>query len=235
MKKKSMPLLLTDCSSTDLYARIDVFDLATDYAKSMSRRAVRKPKSKRRARTLEAMLRTRSARGQDAWRKLASQSEAVSGLVERHRGAVSSEMDRMRACSKIKSVEFRRLGTSSYGDELVVTTNDLYIQSNWGDHTYLIGQIEMRIKTGFPYVYNNIDMRRVAPKGRDFPSNAHPHVDSRGVPCLGNAKNTVQKLYVAKEFEAMVYTLIQFLESVNHGGTYLVVDHWPLKKARKRR
>lgn len=157
------------------------------------------------------------------------------------------DLGKLRSCKKVKSVNFD-------GRLLEVVTEKLYhvcyndFTKSW--RKYNFGNLRIMIDLGPRkfYYYNLVITKE---KDRCKPISArnwygemgvletldspHPHVNPSGSPCLGNAERILAELYAKGEIEAMVYVLIQFLESYQRGSEYISIENWPYRKVRRPR
>ena len=96
-----------------------------------------------------------------------------------------------------------------------------HIEVCWNGVDYDLGKFEIRIplQEGTLLIHQKNPDRIVD----GFP---HPHVNSQGVPCLGNITGTVGELMGEAQYFQLVTLLLEFLRSYNEDYPYLRIEHW---------
>lgn len=95
------------------------------------------------------------------------------------------------------------------------------IDIHWNGMTYDLGSFELRI----PVVEGSllIHQRNTERIVEGYP---HPHINSQGVPCLGNIAITVGELLGEGRYGQLVILLLEFLRSYNEDNPYLRLERW---------
>ncbi len=108
-------------------------------------------------------------------------------------------------------------GVSYTPGSLKVITNPIAI--DYEGMEYEMGQYLIIIEFGAP----ELRIRNLYSSAMEFP---HPHVNTDGVPCLGNLAPGINKLLTESDYLGLVEVLLQFLNSYNEDNPYLKIEHW---------
>ena len=110
------------------------------------------------------------------------------------------------------------------GHAIVVTTKPIKIE-HLGE-LYFIGRFQITLHVGTMstcmLLMKNLD--------QNIQGHAHPHIESNGVPCLGNIKECMPQMIGANQFAAAINVAIQYLKSYTYdenGKPYILISRWP--------
>ena len=110
------------------------------------------------------------------------------------------------------------------GYRITVTTKPIKIE--YSGELYFIGRFQIILEVGSTPTcllrFKNLD--------QSIQGHAHPHIESNGVPCLGNIKECMPQMIGANQFAAAINVAIQYLKSYTYDGTgkpYITINRWP--------
>jgi hypothetical protein len=111
-------------------------------------------------------------------------------------------------------------------DSLQVTETEIrattdHIDLYWNGTDYDLGRFEIRI----PLREGTLTIHQKEPD-RIVDGFPHPHVNSQGVPCLGNIAGMVRQFLGEGEVFQLVTLLLTFLRSYNEDNPYLRLERW---------
>lgn len=154
-----------------------------------------------------------------AIREVADARELLSNKQARE-ASLNERLDReyteILAIEKVRRVRIQ-------GDQLTVTTGPLFCRDPRTRYLHRIGEFQIDISVSGGIRFLNLSPQSERPGG----GNA-PHVDSAGVPCFGNIRESVPQLIATYEFASVIMLAITFIESVNvndSGGR--TIQHYP--------
>ena len=160
----------------------------------------------------------RETRG--AERKLKQLNACKGGELEKY----GNEFDSLSSVPGVEDVQV--------SDGVIkVFTEHIYITPDGCPNTYDIGKFRMEIYTSG--ANGGVRFFNLTRKG-EYTSGGygsyHPHVNSRGVPCLGNIKELVAQLIGDDEFSAVAQLGLQYLKSVNVNDSAgeTIFKNWPI-------
>lgn len=134
-----------------------------------------------------------------------------------------TEFDNLLLHPDIENIELE-------GYRIIVTTKPIKIE--YDGELYFIGRCVIYLDTngsqGYVLRFKNLD--------QNIQGHAHPHVETNGVPCLGNIKECIPQMVGANQFAAVINVAIQYLKSYTHGDgyqPYSYLSYWPKIKREK--
>lgn len=148
-------------------------------------------------------------------------------VLPRH---IASEVDSIRKSKKIRKVIFKN-------NKLIVYTRQLYVFDNKCDAEFVLGKMKIAVATrgdicGDPtrYIQDMIRIHNLShPYHHAEGTYPAPHVNRIGIPCTGKAFGEIlADLWTKGEYAMMACSLVQFLETINHGEEYVKLVNWPV-------
>jgi len=135
-----------------------------------------------------------------------------------------AEFDNLLLHPDIENIEFEGYG-------IIVTTKPIKIE--YGGEIYFIGRFNIYLETnggiGWLLRFKNLD--------QNIFGHPHPHMQTNGVPCLGNIKECMPHMIGANQFAAAINVAIQYLKSYSdsdqYGKPYIMLENWPKIKREK--
>lgn len=112
------------------------------------------------------------------------------------------------------------------GNKIVAETKPISI--SYQKVTYDIGRFQITIHADG----SNGGVRMVN-LTRKIGGRNHPHINSGGVPCLGNIKEVIPHMIAEHQYPAVVAVCIQYLKSYENSGNYkpyCEIGYWPQKR-----
>jgi hypothetical protein len=168
--------------------------------------------------------------------------EYQKGLIARIRELEVKKLEfaamQIQPSTELKGAEFDNLllhpdieNIELEGYRITVTTKPIKIE--YMDELYFIGRfiiyLETSGSTGYLLRFKNLD--------QNIHGHPHPHVESNGMPCLGNIKECIPQMVGANQFAAAISVAVQYLKSYSnsdqYGKPYVVLEHWPKIKREK--
>ena len=116
-----------------------------------------------------------------------------------------NELDLISKLNKVKDLYVK-------DGKIIVHTKELYIHDTDSGDRFYGGEYQIILEPERTDVKFEGGTKRKSYWGESCP---HPHVDEKGMPCLGNMQSTVAELCSQYELYALVSMCIDFLESVN--------------------
>lgn len=109
---------------------------------------------------------------------------------------------------------------SVHREALHVTTLPIVIE--WEGTEYDFGRFEFTINAR--RASEDINFRALEPQTMDgYP---HPHIDTNGIPCLGNIGRDLREALKARDFAGVITLLLAFLHSYNEANPYVEITRW---------
>jgi len=132
-----------------------------------------------------------------------------------------------------KEIEFDKLvehpdieNISIDGESVVVFTKHIDIE--YKNKVYSIGKFIIQLSTdaraGWVVMFKNLS--------NTIENCPHPHINSHGMPCLGNIQECLPHMIGAHQYAAAISVCIQYLKSYsndNDGKPYHNIEYWPIK------
>ena len=101
------------------------------------------------------------------------------------------------------------------GNVLDILVNDIIIYEEVSDRYYYVGEVEIFICLDTCEIKYAPTSKTNTRRGYWGTGQVHPHVDCKGVPCLGNADAMIAEYITDREYYAAYLTAVNFLKSVD--------------------
>ena len=140
---------------------------------------------------------------------------------EQYRVFIANEEDIEKMESKIKrEIELIRTqknyeSISLEGNTLDILVNDIIIYEEVSERYYYVGEVEILINLESCEIKYMPTSKTNTRRGYWGAKQVHPHVDCKGVPCLGNADAMIAEYITDREYYAAYLTAVNFLKSVD--------------------